>query len=40
MISVDQSVKIADGIFKKMTTFFNFQDMFRCYEHHRQLQNI
>ena len=27
-------------IFKKVTTFFNLQDMFRCYEHHRQLQSI
>ena len=27
-------------IFKKVTTFFNFEDMFRCYKHHRQLQNI
>ena len=26
--------------FKKVTTFFNFKDMFRCYERHRQLQNI
>ena len=26
-------------IFKKVTTFFNFEDMFRCYKHHRQLQN-
>ena len=25
--------------FKKVTTFFNFEDMFRCYKH-RQLQNI
>ena len=23
-----------------ITTFFNLKDMFRCYEHHRQLQNI
>ena len=27
-------------IFKKVTTFLNFEDMFRCYKHHRQLQNI
>ena len=27
-------------IFKKVMTFFNFEDMFRCYKHHRQLQNI
>ena len=38
-------VKGRDGrkqivIFKKDTTFFNFEDMFRCYKHHRQLQNI
>jgi len=26
--------------FKKITTFFNLKDMFRCYEHYRQLQNI
>ena len=23
-------------IFKKVMTFFNFEDMFRCYKHHRQ----
>ena len=27
-------------IFKKVTTCFNFKDMFRCCQHHRQLQNI
>ena len=27
-------------IFKKGTTCFNFKDMFRCCQHHRQLQNI
>ena len=27
-------------IFMKITTFFNLKDMFRCYEHHRQLPNI
>ena len=27
-------------IFKKVTTCFNFEDMFRCCQHHRQLQNI
>ena len=27
-------------IFKQVTTFFDFEDMFRCYKHHRQLQNI
>ena len=27
-------------IFKKITTFFNLKDMFRCYEHHRQLHNV
>ena len=26
--------------FKKVTTCFNFKDMFRCCQHHRQLQNI
>ena len=28
------------NIFKKVTTCFNFEDMFRCCQHHRQLQNI
>ena len=27
-------------IFQKITTFFNLEDMFRCYEHHRQLHNV
>ena len=27
-------------IFKKITTFFNLEDMFRCYKHHRQLHNV
>ena len=27
-------------IFKKVTTCFNFEDMFQCCQHHRQLQNI
>ena len=27
-------------IFRKVTTCFNFKDMFRCCQHHRQLQNI
>ena len=27
-------------IFKKVTTCFNFKDMLRCCQHHRQLQNI
>ena len=26
--------------FKKITTLFNLKDMFRCYEHHRQLHNV
>ena len=30
----------ANLIFKKVTTCFNFKDMFRCCQHHRQLQNI
>ena len=25
---------------KKLTTCFNFKDVFRCCEHHRQLHNI
>ena len=31
---------IVDNIFKKITTFFNLEDMFRCYEHHCQLHNV
>ena len=27
-------------IFKKVTTCFNFKDMFRCCQHHHQLQNF
>ena len=28
------------AIFKKITTFFNLEDMFRCYKHHCQLHNV
>ena len=33
-------VKATMGNFKKITTLFNLKDMFRCYEHHRQLHNV